>query len=101
MSKNVTRKARRAKATKEKKLAEKELAAKMELFGELGDECLTCQRSFDKADKEQVKTWSVVVRKEEGKVNLYCPDCWAKALALVQEYLARLPKEEVKDDAVV
>ncbi len=36
-------------------------------------------------NKEQIKTWNVVVREKEGKVNLYCPDCWSKATNLVKE----------------
>ena len=41
---------------------------------------------FDKKDKEQVKSWFVVVKNTEQTVNLYCPDCWSKATKLVEEY---------------
>ena len=109
MSKKTARKSRRPSAAKEKKAAEKELAAKVALFSELTTECLVCEAPFDKTNKEQVTTWSGIVRKAEGTVNLYCPECWTKALGLVQEYLARvrppetenIPKEEVNDDTAV
>jgi hypothetical protein len=66
------------------KEANKELEAKISLFGELEDNCLVCNKPFDKADKEMVASWYVTVRKEENIVNLYCPDCWERALSLVQ-----------------
>ena len=63
------RKIQRAK----KKRAEKELQEKMNMFDKLGDACMTCDKPFDKKDREQVQSWNVVVRKKENKVNLYCP----------------------------
>ena len=68
---SLERKLRRANAKKSKKLAEKEMATKVALFGKLPSNCLTCERPFDKLDKQQVMSWSVVVRQEEEKVNLY------------------------------
>ena len=56
------------------------------MFSRLGDECLACTKPFDKSDKEQVKTWTVVVRESEKKVNLYCPDCWGMAQKVVEHY---------------
>ena len=82
---SLERKLRRAKANKSKKLAEKELATKIALFGKLPDKCLTCEKSFDKMDREQVMAWNVVVREKEEKVNLYCPDCWNLAQKIVIE----------------
>ena len=41
--------------------------------------CSACDKDFDKKDKEQVATWSVVVREEKNVVRLYCPDCWNMA----------------------
>ena len=76
------RKIQRAK----KKRAEKELEEKMFMFDKLGDECLACQEPFDKKNKEQVKSWNVVVRKKEKKVNLYCPECWTKARNVIEEF---------------
>lgn len=77
----ATRKLKRAR----KKRDEKELQTKLGLFDRLPDHCLTCFAPYDKMNKEQVKTWNVVVREKEGKVNLYCPDCWGKATNLLKE----------------
>ena len=78
---SATRKLRRAK----KKQAEKDMQTKLGLFDKLPDHCLTCFAPYDKMNKEQVKTWNVVVREKEGRVNLYCPDCWKKATNLIEE----------------
>ncbi len=87
---SLERKFRRAQAKKSKKLAEKEMATKIALFGKLPSCCLTCEKTFDKMDKQQVMTWSVVVRQEEEKVNLYCPECWATAKNLVDDLKKRI-----------
>ena len=58
----------------------------MGLFNKIPDECLACQASFDKKDKNQVMSWSVVVRNDTEQVRLYCPDCWSKAKAVVEAY---------------
>ena len=70
------------------------MATKVALFGKLGDKCLTCEKRFDKMDKEQVATWSVVVRKEEEVVRLYCPKWWDKAVEIVQDFKAHLENKK-------
>ena len=79
------RKLRRAKANKSKKEAEKALAEKVALFGHLPDKCLTCEKPFNKLDKEQVMAWNVVVKQEKETVRLYCPECWNTAINLIKE----------------
>jgi len=69
------------------KNAEKEMKQKMGMFDKLDDECLNCQKGFDKKDRSMVESWRVVVRKSENKVNLYCPDCWDFAQKIVKEAL--------------
>ena len=91
---SLERKLRRKQATKAKKSAEKEMAAKVALFGKMDDKCLTCQKSFNRMDKEQVMTWNVVVREEEDKVNLYCPNCWEKAMEIIQGLQERFNKKK-------
>jgi len=86
MSNSFKRKFKR----KKKKQAQKEMAAKISLFGLLGDQCLVCAKPFDKKNKEQVMSWSVVVKKEENQVNLYCPDCWKKAAEIVDDFKKRV-----------
>ena len=79
------RKLRRKQEKEAKKQSKKELKEKVGLFDKIPEECLTCNAKFDKTDKEQVMTWSVVVRKQEGIVRLYCPDCWSAAKKLIEE----------------
>lgn len=92
---SFTRKLRRAQTKKLKKDAKKELSTKVALFGKLPSNCLTCDKPFDKMDKQQVMSWSVVVRQEEEKVNLYCPDCWQKANNLVNDWKKRIEERDV------
>ena len=84
---SLERKLRRKKTNKAKKKAEKELAAKVALFGHLPNKCLTCEAPFDKLNREQVMSWNVVVRQETEKVNLYCPECWDNAQQIVKQYM--------------
>jgi len=72
------------KDKKDKEL-EKELSKKIGLFDKISDCCLTCLRPFDKENKQMVMTWYVVVREEEKKVNLYCPECWVRANKFLEE----------------
>ncbi len=78
--------AQRRAAKKNKKNESSEVQEKMAMFGKLEDECLVCQAPFNKKDKQQVMSWSVVVRNDTEEVRLYCPDCWGKAKAVVQAY---------------
>ena len=65
--------------------SKKDLKAKVGMFNKIPDSCLTCNKKFDKTDKEMVMTWNVVVNREKEKVRLYCPECWAKAQDLIKE----------------
>ena len=49
------------------------MADQIHLFGKLPDHCLSCQKTFDKSNKEMVMSWSVVVKSDN--VSLFCPDC--------------------------
>jgi len=82
---SIERKLRRAQAHKLKKEAEKELATKIALFGQLPNKCLTCEKSFDKLDREQVMSWNVIVSEKKEQVRLYCPECWEGALNLIKK----------------
>ena len=81
----MNRKQRRAAAKEAKNDGQEDLSEKIVLFGKLGDACLVCEKPFDKKNKEMVMSWSVVVRKEEGVVRLYCPECWEKAKKIIKE----------------
>ena len=67
----------------QEKEAKKDLKEKIGLFNKLGEECLVCQKDFDKKNKEMVTTWSVVVK--EDTVRLYCPECWDRANNLIKD----------------
>jgi len=86
----MNREQRRAAAKAAKQEGNQELSEKITLFGKLGDSCLTCDKPFDKKDKEMVMSWSVVVKEQEGVVRLYCPDCWNNALELVEDFKQRI-----------
>lgn len=102
----MSRKQRRAeaairrKAIKKAKKSEDAIGEKVALFGHLPDACMTCAKPFDKTDREMVMTWHVAVREAEEKVNLYCPDCWQKAIDIIESMSDRLfnnadpPEEE-------
>ncbi len=80
---------RKAKPKKDKK-AEKELKKKLGLFDQLPDQCLACEEPFDRKNKEQVMSWSVVVKRNPDKVRLYCPECWQKAVNVVEDFDKRV-----------
>ena len=60
------------------------------MFDRLPDKCMTCEKDFDKNDREMVSSWYVVVREEENRVNLYCPPCWSKALEIIKDFKERI-----------
>ena len=97
---SLERKFNRKKVVKEKKRAEKEMATKVALFGKLPDHCLTCNKSFDKMNREEVMSWSVVVRDEEEKVNLYCPECWEKAIDVIKDFKEHLENKKENADTL-
>ena len=86
----MNREQRRAAAKQAKKGGNLDLEEKVALIGKLPDECLTCEKPFDKKDKEMAMAWSVIVHKEEEVVRLYCPECWNKALEITEDFRRRL-----------
>ena len=89
MTKAVKKIQRRIKKAK-KKQAEADYKEKVSMFSRLDDYCLVCEKIFDRNNKDVEKSWYVVVKKEQDKVNLYCPECWERANVLVKKI-----KEEV------
>ena len=78
---SAKRKLKRAK----QKQAKKDVQVALGLFDKIPQQCLTCHEPYDRMNRDQVMSWRVVVREEEEKVNLYCPDCWSKATNLIEE----------------
>ena len=92
----MNRKQRRAKKRAVKKTSLKtNFDKKLGLFDLIPEDCMICSATFDKANKEMVSTWRVVVREEEKKVRIYCPTCWSKAQSLLNE-LGVVEDEEQK-----
>ena len=75
---------RKLKRTK-KKSAEKDIKQKLNMFDRIPEKCMMCEKVFDKTDKEQVKSWYVVERRQQKSVNLYCPTCWGEGTAMVKQ----------------
>ena len=73
-----------------------DLEKKVGLFDKLPDQCTNCDKPCDKKDKEMAMTWSVVVREQENKVNLYCPVCWDEAHKLIAEMKEKLNENKNK-----
>jgi hypothetical protein len=71
------------KATKEFK---KMLTGRIDLFNKIPNRCMTCEKPFDRTSREDTASFRVVVREEEEVINLYCPDCWNKAIKIVEEF---------------
>tara|TARA_R110000824_G_scaffold57546_5_gene156436 strand:+ start:2523 stop:2798 length:276 start_codon:yes stop_codon:yes gene_type:complete len=80
-AKKIKRRIEKAK----KRQVERDLKEKVNMFSHLGDYCLVCEKTFDKKDKDMVQSWYVVVKEEQKKVNLYCPECWNKASDFVNK----------------
>ena len=58
----------------------------MNMFDKIPNACLTCDKPFDKMSKEDARSFRVVVRETENKVNLYCDNCWERAVNILQEF---------------
>mgnify|MGYP003151039115 FL=1 len=89
----MNRQQRRAAAKQADKEGKKELETKIALFGKLPDECLTCEKPFDKTNKDMVMSWNVVVHGDQEVVRLYCPECWSKAMEITEDYKRRLEEK--------
>ena len=89
----MNRQQRRAAVKKAGKEGNKELETKIALFSKLPDECLTCEKPFDKTNKDMVMSWSVVVHGDQEVVRLYCPECWSKAMEITEDFKRRLEEK--------
>lgn len=81
---------KKIKDNKEKKV-KKAVKEKMGLFNQIPECCDGCEAPFDKRNREQVFSWTVVVRKdkEDNPVRLYCPPCWEEAQNIVKEIVEK------------
>ena len=93
MANEMNRAQRRKLGIKKKPNVEKKLG----LFDKLPKQCTNCDKPFDKKDKKMAMTWTVVVREEENKVNLYCPKCWGDAQKFIKEMKEKLHENKIKE----
>ena len=73
-----------------------DLEKKIGLFDKIPKQCTNCDAPYDKKDKKMAMTWSVVVREQENRVNLYCPTCWDNAKKMISELKEKLNENENK-----
>jgi len=83
----MNREQRRALA---KNKGAQDIEEQVALFNKLPDHCLTCEKPYNKNDKEMAMSWSVVVHGEEELVRLYCPECWQKAKKITEDFANHL-----------
>lgn len=86
---SLKRKLQKAK----KKKAEKELKDKVMSFDRMPECCVMCYKVFDKTSREDHDTWTIVERREEKRVSLFCPNCWNNGLAAVKEKIVNKQTE--------
>lgn len=87
---------RKLKRAQEKKM-KKQLKEAASSYLDLPEQCLTCDKLFDKTSREHVTTWNIVIRKAEGKKNLYCPECWDGAKKLLKDIQKDLLKKQEQE----
>ena len=73
-----------------------DLEKKVGLFDKLPKQCTNCGKPYDKTNKEMARTWTVVVREKQNKVNLYCPKCWSDAQKMIAELKEKINENENK-----
>ena len=80
----MNRKQKRALGKKNRNTCAENFSDKISQFNKLPEQCSTCEKGFDRKDREMLQSWNVVVRQEV--VRLFCPDCMNKAKQVVQQH---------------
>jgi hypothetical protein len=62
---------------------QEKMSGQLALFEKLPDSCDTCQKEFDKKDKDMILSWTVVTKQEI--VRLFCPTCIEKVKEVFNE----------------
>mgnify|MGYP003123795410 FL=1 len=70
-----------------KKKDQDKMEKQIGLFQKIPTECLSCQKPYDKNNKQLAMKWTVVVREqdEDTPVRLYCDTCWAFAQNMLRK----------------
>lgn len=77
---------RKQRRTLEKQMG-KSATSTIDLMLGISDKCFSCEKAYDKKNKEMVKTWFVEVYSSQKKVDLYCPECYEKRKNELQQKL--------------
>tara|TARA_B100000131_G_scaffold69323_1_gene65617 strand:+ start:104 stop:382 length:279 start_codon:yes stop_codon:yes gene_type:complete len=92
----MNRKQRRALSRATSSDASDRIAEKMTQFSKMPSSCSACTETFDKKDKDMVKSWKVVVRQEV--VRLFCPTCIKKTQEVLNENKSSIDSSNAKSD---
>jgi len=71
------------KKERESRKAEKKLTKVLNKFDKIPNNCLVCEKEFDRGSKQHAMEWSVVVKTDV--VRLYCPECWSFAINTINK----------------
>lgn len=66
---------------------------KVMLFDALPNKCNGCQEPYDRKNKEQATTWSVMVFNESKSVRLFCPTCYRNVQAWAEDLVKEVENE--------
>jgi hypothetical protein len=71
-----------------KKDAQDKMEKQIGLFDKIPDNCLSCQKSYDKTNKQMAMKWTVIIKEQDpdNPVRLYCDICWDTAQKVLSEY---------------
>jgi hypothetical protein len=68
---------------------------KVMLFDALPNKCNGCQEDYNKLNKEQATSWSVMVFNESKTVRLYCPTCYKNVQAWAEDFVKETENEQL------
>jgi hypothetical protein len=66
---------------------------KVMLFDALPKKCNGCEQPYDKLNKQQATTWSVMVFNESKQVKLFCPTCYKDVKAWAEDTVKEAENE--------
>jgi hypothetical protein len=61
---------------------QKEAEKQIGMFSKLPTTCSACSADFPKTQEAHM-TWTVVVKSEQEKISLFCPDCMQKTREII------------------
>ncbi len=80
----MNRKQRRALDKNNRSTCAENFSDKISQFNKLPEQCSTCEKEFDRKNREMLQSWNVVVRQEV--VRLFCPQCMDKAKQILKKH---------------